>query len=68
MNGAFVDPLKLKPAREAPIAAKYRVEFRRRDRAAPRGARRDRRAAPPRDWRALRRCRIAPSATCALDR
>jgi murein DD-endopeptidase MepM/ murein hydrolase activator NlpD len=27
MNGAFIDPLKLKPAREAPIAAKYRQEF-----------------------------------------
>ena len=27
MNGAFVDPLKLKPAREAPIANKYRQEF-----------------------------------------
>jgi murein DD-endopeptidase MepM/ murein hydrolase activator NlpD len=27
MNGAFVDPLKLKPAREAPIAPKYRQEF-----------------------------------------
>ena len=27
INGAFVDPLKLKPAREAPIAPKYRQEF-----------------------------------------
>ena len=27
VNGAFVDPLKLKPAREAPIAPKYRQEF-----------------------------------------
>jgi murein DD-endopeptidase MepM/ murein hydrolase activator NlpD len=27
INGGFVDPLKLKPAREAPIAEKYRVEF-----------------------------------------
>ncbi|MGZ3404809.1 MAG: peptidoglycan DD-metalloendopeptidase family protein [Polyangia bacterium] len=27
MNGAFIDPLKLKPAREAPIATKYRQEF-----------------------------------------
>jgi murein DD-endopeptidase MepM/ murein hydrolase activator NlpD len=27
VNGAFVDPLKLKPAREAPIAEKYRAEF-----------------------------------------
>jgi murein DD-endopeptidase MepM/ murein hydrolase activator NlpD len=27
MNGAFVDPLRLKPAREAPIAPKYRQEF-----------------------------------------
>jgi murein DD-endopeptidase MepM/ murein hydrolase activator NlpD len=27
MNGAFIDPLKLKAAREAPIATKYRQEF-----------------------------------------
>ncbi len=27
INGAFVDPLKLKPAREAPLPAKYRTEF-----------------------------------------
>jgi murein DD-endopeptidase MepM/ murein hydrolase activator NlpD len=27
MNGAFIDPLKLKPAREAPIDARYRQEF-----------------------------------------
>ncbi|MCU1282851.1 MAG: Peptidase [bacterium] len=27
VNGAFIDPLKLKPAREAPIASKYRQEF-----------------------------------------
>jgi murein DD-endopeptidase MepM/ murein hydrolase activator NlpD len=27
INGAFVDPLKLKPAREAPIEQKYRQEF-----------------------------------------
>jgi murein DD-endopeptidase MepM/ murein hydrolase activator NlpD len=27
INGGFVDPLKLKPAREAPIADKYRTEF-----------------------------------------
>jgi hypothetical protein len=27
INGAFVDPLTLKPAREAPIANKYRQEF-----------------------------------------
>jgi murein DD-endopeptidase MepM/ murein hydrolase activator NlpD len=27
MNGAFIDPLKLKPAREAPIDNKYRQEF-----------------------------------------
>jgi hypothetical protein len=27
VNGGFVDPLKLKPAREAPIAPKYRQEF-----------------------------------------
>jgi murein DD-endopeptidase MepM/ murein hydrolase activator NlpD len=27
MNGAFIDPLKLKAAREAPIASKYRQEF-----------------------------------------
>ncbi len=27
MNGAFVDPLKLKPAREAPVEQKYRQEF-----------------------------------------
>jgi murein DD-endopeptidase MepM/ murein hydrolase activator NlpD len=26
-NGAFIDPTKLKPAREAPIAPKYRQEF-----------------------------------------
>jgi murein DD-endopeptidase MepM/ murein hydrolase activator NlpD len=26
-NGAFVDPLKLRPQREAPLAAKYRNEF-----------------------------------------
>ena len=26
-NGAFVDPLKLKPQRDLPIAQKYRVEF-----------------------------------------
>lgn len=27
VNGAFVDPLKLKPAREAPISPRYRQEF-----------------------------------------
>lgn len=27
VNGAFIDPLKLKPAREAPIANQYRQEF-----------------------------------------
>lgn len=27
VNGAFVDPLKLKPAREAPITPRYRQEF-----------------------------------------
>ena len=27
VNGAFIDPLKLKPAREAPIDGKYRQEF-----------------------------------------
>ncbi len=27
INGQFIDPLKLKPAREAPIADKYRQEF-----------------------------------------
>ena len=27
INGGFVDPLKLKPAREAPIASRYRQEF-----------------------------------------
>jgi murein DD-endopeptidase MepM/ murein hydrolase activator NlpD len=27
VNGAFVDPLKLKPAREAPVEQKYRQEF-----------------------------------------
>jgi murein DD-endopeptidase MepM/ murein hydrolase activator NlpD len=27
IHGAFVDPLKLKPAREAPIASRYRQEF-----------------------------------------
>lgn len=27
INGGFVDPLKLKPAREAPIAPRYRAEF-----------------------------------------
>ena len=27
INGAFIDPLKLKPAREAPIAEQYRTEF-----------------------------------------
>ena len=26
-NGAFVDPLKLRPQREAPLPPKYRVEF-----------------------------------------
>ena len=41
MNGAFVDPLKLKPAREAPIDGKYRQEFADVSRAAAAGAGRD---------------------------